>query len=145
MALINRDKDPSEQKEVIRMTWPSQVSTGASLLVGEIPCAGTIQSVRAIGMGVSGALQVLLRVARMAAGYTTIPVGISNLIVSNLGTSGPLGYSGLAATGSTLLQVLADDSLVVELVGANTAATQLTIDVVVKRTQDIVALNGVAT
>jgi len=48
-------------------------------------------------------MQVAFQVARFAGGATGISLGISNLILVNAGTSGPLGYPGLAVPGSTLL------------------------------------------
>lgn len=144
MAILNRDLDASQQKEVVRMTWPSQVSTGASLLIGILPSLGVIQSMRAVAIGQSGAMEMSLYVARNASGYTTFPVGISNLVIP--GASGGVGgYSGLAAVGSTLLNVLAGDVLVATLAGANSAAAQLSVEIVIKKTQDIVSMNGIST
>lgn len=143
MALINRDKDVSEQKEVIRFVSNTQLSAGASYLMAMLPYPCTIVGMEGGAIGLSGSPQLLLRLARIASGgATSIALGISNLVLSNLGASGPFGYSGLAATGSTLLLAQYKDILVAEIVGANTAAAQTCLDVIVKRTQDVVSMNG---
>ena len=145
MALVNRDKDVSEQKDVVRMAWTSQFSTGATLVIGEVPYPCTVQSAEAGCLGISGAPQLILRALRSTSGgMTSIILGISNMIIANLGLSGPLGYSGLAVPGSTLLSLQAKDVLIAEMAVANTAATQGVVEVVLKKTQDIVSYNGIS-
>ena len=143
MAVVNRSMDASEQKEVIEFSWNSQFSTGATLLIAPLPYPCTLQSMEGGCLGISGAPQIILRALRMTSGgATSIILGISNMVLANLGISGPLGYSGLAATGSTLLNLQYKDILVAEMAVANTAATQGCLEIVVKKTQDIVACNG---
>jgi hypothetical protein len=76
------------------------------------------------------------------AGATTIPVGISNLVLVNAGTSGIQGFSGLAAAGSTLLQLQAGDVLQYTTSVSNGNATSIALNAVIKKTQDIVSYNG---
>jgi hypothetical protein len=144
MAVVNRSLDASEQKEVVEFCWNSQVSTGATLLVAPLPYPCTVQSMEGGCLGSSGAPEMKLRALRMTSGgATSIILSISNMILAALGTSGPLGYSGLAAAGSTLLNLNYKDVLVLEMAAANSAATQGCIEIVVKKTQDIVSSNGV--
>lgn len=146
MAIVNRDKDPSDQKEVF--SWSSNslgattVNTGATFHVGIVPFAGVIQSFRAVAQGLSAAPLANLQILRFAAGGTSIAAGISALVVPAFGISGVMGYSGLAASGSTLLQVFPGDILQVEMSGANTASRSLLVSVVIKKAQDIVSHFG---
>jgi hypothetical protein len=145
MAITNRDLDASEQKEVFHWRGHTQINTGYTSWIGVVPFPCVVQSARAVAVGVSAAMQVAFQAQRFAAGNTVIGLGISNLILSNFGTSGCLGYSGLAAAGSTLLQLQQGDILMFETAVTNSAASQLALEVVVKKTQDIVAHNGVST
>lgn len=152
MGVTNRAKDASEQKDVFQWSYNraagsslGPINTGATAWIAIMPYAGVIQSMRAAAAGLSGAMQIALGVQRFAAGGTLIGAGISNLVVAEFGTSGIMGYSGLAATGSTLLLVQANDVLTITTSVANTAANALTVDVVVKKLQDIVSYHGVST
>ena len=110
-----------------------------------VPYPGVIQSMRAAAQGLSGAPIVNLQVLRFAAGGTSIAASISGIVLAEVGTSGIMGFSGLAAQGSTLLQLQAGDVLQFQTGGANTAARVLLLQVVVKKTQDIVSYHGVST
>jgi hypothetical protein len=167
MAIINRDGDASETKEWL--SWTSQqgggtsggtfgngyVPTGATLyLMGPMPYPFTIQSIRALSPnGGSGAIQLAFLIGRPAVGgMTLINIGLSNLVVTNgasfagtgfSGTFATTGYSGLANQGSTLLNGQAGDVLMAVTQGANTASNLLLIQMVWKKTQDIVSHNGI--
>lgn len=170
MALVNRDKDGSEQRDWI--SWSSAgtcfgasfgapggigaggVQVGATIyLSGPIPFPYVLQSANAMAYGTSGAPQLVFSILRPFVGQlsTLIAVGISNMVICNgasflgFGSSavGFLGYSGLAATGSTLLLGQRGDILVATTAVANTACTALTINMVVKRVQDVVTMDGV--
>lgn len=166
MALLNRDKDPSEQKDVVY--WSSQgLSFGATYAVGSgvgtvpvgntlmmsgpIPYAFTLQSVNAFNQGASGAPQMSFNLLRTVngGGQTMIAVSISSMVIPNgasfmtaFGYSGTLagGYSGLAATGSTLLLGQPGDILSGTTVTANTASTNLNVVWVLKKIQDVVTM-----
>jgi hypothetical protein len=145
MALVNRDKDPSEQKMEFNWVGATQINTGYTAWIAMVPYPCTIQSARAMAVGVSAAMQVAFQAQRFAGGNTVIALGISNMILQNFGTSGIQGYSGLAASGSTLLNLQAGDVLLFQTSVANSACSNLLLEVVVKKTQDIVAYNGVQT
>ncbi len=148
MAIVNRDLDASQQKVeynyVSNFVGATTVSTGSTGYIAMIASPGVIQSARFLATGLSGAMSVLLGVYRPGAGGTLIACGISAAILVESGATGVLGYSGLAATGSTLLLVQAGDALHFQTGVANTAARVLMIEVVVKKTQDIVSCNGVS-
>lgn len=142
MAIVNRDLDASQTKEVFYFSHAT-LSTGATRWIGLVPYPCTVQSMRATGVGVSN-LQIALQAQRFAGGNTVIALGISNLALANFGTSGAPGYSGLAAAGSTVLNLQAGDILMIETSVANAIATSVILEVVVKKTQDIVSHNGIS-
>lgn len=145
MAIVNRDLDASQQKEIVNVAFGA-VATAVTKQISILTAPVSLQSVAASALGVSNAMQVAFQVLRFVAGAgaTTINLGISNLVLVNQGTSGVLGFSGLAAQGSTLLNLLAGDVLQVTTSVANGNATDLTINLVLKRQQDILSLNGIS-
>lgn len=146
MALVNRDKDPSEQKDVLNWASRGAVATGVTLYLGVVPAAESLQSVSVAAHGVSNAMQVTFNIERfvVGAGITVIPIGISNLVLVNMSTSGILGFSGLVAQGSTLLSLQYGDVLSATTSGTNGNALDITMELVLKKVQDIVSYNGVA-
>lgn len=143
MALVNRDKDVSEQKEVVSVALGS-MATGVTRFAYVAPFAFTLQSVRQAAAGVSNAMQLAFEKIT-GSGSSGIPIGISNIVLQNRSTSGIVGFSGLAAVGSTLLNFSAGDTIQVISSVANGNATDLTLQLVLKKTQDIVSHNGVST
>lgn len=142
MAIINRDLDVSQTKDVVHAPLGA-VATGVTRFLCVVPYPCTLQSVRAAAAGVSNAMQVAFEVIR-GAGSSGIPMGISNMVLQNRSTSGVIGFSGLAAVGSSLLSLVAGDVIQAVSSVANGNATDLTLELVLKKTQDIVSHNGVA-
>lgn len=156
MAIIGRNLDVSLRKEVLQ--WDS-LSVGQSVLAGAadsavlgvstlvnmfmlaFPC--TIQSGAIYSLGNSGSPVITLNVNRFAAGATVFKFATMALTV--FGTSGVQGLSGLPAQSSTLLNLLQGDIIQMVTSGANTAIGQTVVQLVVKKTQDIVAYNNVST
>jgi hypothetical protein len=150
MAFINRDGDITEKKEWFQ--WSNQYGLGVSGLVqtgqtfvvgGPMPFPGTIQSGQVYATGISGAPQLALTVQRFVpgGGFTNITIGLSNMVVQAVSTSGPQGFSGLAAPGSTLLNFLTGDAFMITTSVSNTAIQSLLLQFVVIKTQDIVSHN----
>lgn len=151
MAIVNRDLDASQTKEVIHwMSTPATgisyglgVGTGVTIFIsGPMPYPGTVQSAQAVAIGRSGAPELVFSLFRPANGNTVVALGISNLVIPNGLSAAVTSYSGLAATGSTLLNFQRGDMFMVTTAGANTACTNLVVSMVVKKTQDIVTHNG---
>ena len=153
MPIINRDGDVSEAKEWI--TWVASQS-GASylglgtgitiMLAGPMPYPYIIQSAAAVATGTSGAPQLVFAINRVIGntGVTSIVIGISNYVIPSSASFAPsVGWSGLVQ-GSTLAIGFRGDILVASTAVANTACTNLLINVVVKKTQDIVSHNGIS-
>ncbi len=161
MAIVNRDHDASEQRDWL--SWsaglPVQgatftiangsgyVPTGTTLFMfGPMPYPYVLQSIIAVTNGASGAPQLAPFVIRpLVGGATMLLFGISNMVVANSASlsTASLSYSGLAATGSTLLLGQRGDMICASTAVANTACTQLMVQAVVKRVQDVVTLNGI--
>lgn len=156
MAIVGRDLDVSERK--VAFQWSAQfggqslvtdggvvTATGTTLFMFMMPFPCTIQSGSVFAQGISGAPQIGLFVERWAAGSTNFQIGISNMVLSAFGTSGVQGLSGLPAAGSTLLNLIQGDILLLQTSVSNTAIKNLIFELVVKKTQDIVAYNSVST
>lgn len=156
MPIVARDLDVSEKK--VALQWSNMlggqsllpasgaimgISTLINMFMVPFPC--TIQSGTVFSQGLSGSPQVTLNTVRWAPGATTFALSISAMVLTTFATSGPQGLSGLPASGSTLLNLQYGDVLQIVTSGANTAISQLIYELVVKKTQDIVAFNNVAT
>lgn len=146
MALVNRDADASQQKDVVSENIGA-IATGTTRYIHIVPYPCVLQSIRFAPAGVSNAMQIAVQNTRfiVGTGATAINMGISNAILANQGTSGILGYSGLAAQGSSFLQLQTGDVITIVSSVANGNATDLAIQLVLKKVQDIVAHNGVPT
>lgn len=143
MAIVNRDKDATEQKDVYTKRLTSIV-TGASVMVDMVASAGILQGVFVGALGLSGSPVWQLNILRFAGGLTSIAVGTSALTLQSFGTSGVQGFSGIAPQGSTLAIVQAGDVIQIVSSGANTAALEAVVVAVVKKTQDIVTQLGIS-
>lgn len=151
MPIVARDLDVSERKFVLEfktckaMNGTTTIATGTTLFVGMVPFPAEIQSITMAGQGLSGVPAMVPDILRFipGAGFTAITglVAGSTILLNAFGTSG-LTSASMIAAGSTLIQCLAGDVIQVRLLGTNTAATDLDIQVVVKKLQDIVSYNG---
>lgn len=141
MAIQNRDLGVSQQRDSLKLINNAALATGASLLGPSIPYACTVEGVWMGALGLSGSPQYNVNVLRFTSGGATVmALGISNLVVAAaLGVSGGMqGWSGIRAAGSSLLLLQAGDVLAVTSAGANTSSEKLVVDVIVKKTADIV-------
>lgn len=147
MAIQNRDMGLSEQRAVLNFVSNSAVVTGTSLVGPAVPYACVLQGVWAGALGLSGSPQYMFNVLRFTSGgATTVALGVSNMtIAAAIGASALAGWSGIRASGSTLLNLSKGDVVVVSSAGANTAAEKLVAALVVKRTDDIVQHFDLAT
>jgi len=141
MAICNRDMGASQQQDVYNVSLGA-VGTGVTKYLAVMPYPCTMQSVRSAAQGLSNALTIAFEVIR-GAGSSGIAIGISGMVLQNRSTSGVVGFSGLAAAGSTLLSFQAGDVVQVISSGANGAVSDLVLEMVVQKTQDFVSYNGV--
>lgn len=164
MAVLNRTLDVSEQRKVFELTVNTfatgtslyAVPTGATYLIGVVPWASTLDVAQLAAYGLSGAPTYQINVDRFitGTGFTTIilATGTSNLAVafgtSGIGTVGSslVGVSGMilagfgssiaGQSGSTLLNLLANDVLLLRTGGTTAAANSVAVTVVLKPLQD---------
>ena len=138
MAVVNRTLDASEQRKVAGIR-SGVVATGLTLPVVFADQPITIQSAQAAFFGISGSPVYLLTCQRFinGTGATVFEVG-STFAARAFGTSGllPAGIS-LPATGSSLLNLVSGDVLMVSTFGSNAAVSGLALSVVLLPTQDI--------
>jgi hypothetical protein len=137
MAVTNRSLDVSEQRKTF-VAGVGLVATGSTTHCFVMPSAGTLDGVRMAAAGISGSPVAQVAVLRFIAGtgFTSIGGVATTLALQTVGTSG-IQSVALAASGSTLLNLVAGDVIAVGLTGANSAVATLTVAAVVKQTQDI--------
>lgn len=148
MAIVNRTLDVTEKNKVYELSQGA-VATGITMVLGIVPYPSTLQCAQIAAYGLSGSPTYALAVNRFIAGtgFTTIVVGTgTSNIPAEFGTSGIgafgsslFGSSGmvLAAAGSTLLNLQANDVLVLASGGANSAVKGLACAVVIQPTVDV--------
>lgn len=143
MALINRDKDASEQKADFTTTVYAS-TTAATYLLWQAPYPCELRNLQQAASGLSGAPFHYVDIYRfvVGAGATTIGGLHASVAVVAVGTSGSQGFSVLAPSSSSLIQLQAKDWLVLRTAVANTAVASVTISGVVKKLEDIVSTYG---
>lgn len=134
MAIVNRDLDVTQARDVFSAAVA--VVTGQTYPLAIVPYGGQLQAAEITAVGLSGAPNFSLWLQRfvVGSGVTSIAVG-NSLAVTTFGTSGALGMSILGAASTFLLQ--SGDVLSLSVAGANTAATLVTVGLVVKCLQDV--------
>lgn len=142
MALVNRDKDVSEQLMPFSAVLNTSVGASAALLfpVAQMPFPCQLMGVAVAAASISGTPQVSLSIKRYTAtGVTTIPYVGSTLAVLAIGASAPYQMIPLAAASSTLVQLQAGDvvNLVEEFAGGNNGLGNAVVTVVARPLQDI--------
>lgn len=143
MALVNRDKDVSEQQLEYQIAIQN-ITTGLTLIVGNVPYPCSVQDIRFEALGTSGSPTANFEVHRFIVGTGATQItGLMQAAITlqALGTSGPQRAS-LAVAGSTLLLLQANDVLVWKSGGANSAALSASATIVVKALQDIKSYFG---
>ncbi len=146
MAIVNRDKDVTEQIVdfgVIVNSTPSAISAGVvnpgmstanTFVLFCVPYPAQLVNAGVGYFGLSGAPSHNLWVYRFAGGFTSIQIAAS-LAVSAFGTSGYQAFSILPAATSFPLQT--GDLIALSALTANTAVAQATITLCLKALQDI--------
>lgn len=137
MALVNRDKDVSEQREVIHAQLGA-VATGITLGCAIVPYSCELQAIRSSAIGLSGTPTAAFTIGRFIAGsgMTNITGGATTLTHTAVGTSGVQSWS-LAASGSSLVQLQSGDVLTLTSAGTNAAVANLAVSFVLKALTDI--------
>ena len=149
MAIVNRDMDSSERKEVFQIKLGG-VSGGASGIIAPattfaiciVPYAAELQSIRTYTQGASSApiLSFYKNVYVSGAGQTVYALGVSGIPLVNFASIGVQGASILPGSGSTSIQLNAGDVIIGNNVTG--AATEIAIELCLVKLQDIVQTNG---
>ena len=132
MAIVNRDYDASEQRDVV--SFSRLLVQAGSLMIWQAPYNFEVVGVAASARGISSAT---VRVDIVKFGGTNSISAMVALTVPAYGTSGVFVSASLAAAGSSHVQGAAKDALFIT-VPAGTGADDLVLNVVVKKLQDIV-------
>ena len=144
MGIINRTKEPSEQRRLLEFAATAAVATGVSAIIGyvETPCILEAGQIAAFGLSGAPSYQIVVNRFIAGIGFTAITVGSAN-IPPAFGTSGVAATGvSLPASGSTLNNLLANDVVMFQSGVANTAAAGLSIKLVVRAIQDTVKYFG---
>lgn len=142
MAIVNRDKNVTEQMETFSgiITTTVAASAGISFHTVQAPYPCTLKAVAVAANSVSGAPVIGIDIKRWSgAGVTTISYVGSTLTVTAHGISTAYQSVSLAASGSTLLSLQSGDVVVVNQLfsGGNVSAANMVVSVVLQATQDI--------
>lgn len=146
MSIVNRTLDASEQRKVLEVSLvAAQLTNGVTTPIAVVPYPSVLDAGEIAMYGISGAPQFSLAVSRFipGAGATSyvIAVGTSNIPLA-YGTSGGWAMV-LPASGSTLLQLQANDVLIVNQPGgASAAAVSAVVALDLKPIQDIKIVFG---
>lgn len=141
MAIVNRSLDASQQRIVLHQAVGA-VATGVTTIVGLVPWPSVLDAAQLALNGVSTTPTFELGVNRFIVGagftYIILAKGTSNALAYDYGVSGVV-TTGMyqAASGSTLLNLLANDQLVLTSGGSNAAVKSLSIGCVLRPIQDI--------
>lgn len=140
MGIINRTLDTSEQLEKVQL-YQTNTVTATTYLIYRCPRAMQIQSARSLCFGLSGAPTGTLKLTRFVSGAGQTTISISGALTHTaFGTSGVQSLS-LPAAGSSLLNLQSGDVLEYVTATANTALTDLLVEVVLKSVADIKTWN----
>lgn len=142
MAICNRDLDASQQKTSLRANVAA-LGTGLTLPLVIIDSPASIVSAKVAAFGISGTPTAALTIQRfiVGSGVTSYLGGFTTLTLQAAGTSGVQSVV-TAAAGSTALNLLAGDVIMVTSGGSNAAVTGLAVDLVIQYTQDIKSFFG---
>lgn len=140
MAIVNRDLDPSQQRDIYNCPLVNTI-TGQTYNLCLVPYPGQIVAAQQAVNGLSGAPNHSLWIQRFipGTGLTSINIG-NSLVATTFGTSGSQGFS---LPGAVTYPLQTNDVIMLSTAAANTAATSSTITLVIKALQDIKTVFGV--
>ncbi len=141
MAIVNRDKNITEQMETFSavVTTTVAASAGQTFHVIQAPYPGLLKSIDFAANSISGTPLVTAEIKRWSGAGVTSIVGIGGtLTVTPHGISTAYQSMSLAAPGSTLLSLQAGDVIVVnqQFSGGNVSAANMVVSVIIAATQD---------
>jgi hypothetical protein len=140
MPIINREKDSSEQRELLEFNIQGTV-TGGTYPVA-VPYAALAVGGFQAAIGLSGAPVHVFNISRFVAGSGTTLIALGGTItVSAFGTSGGQAFmfgtsGGVGSTMGAGVTLLANDLIIMTTSGSNAAVAQCSLSIVVKCLQD---------
>jgi hypothetical protein len=144
MAILNRDKDSTEQRDNYSLNGNGVIGVSALIPIFNAPCAQQMLALQVAAFGVSGTPILTPAIQRfiVGSGLTTIVGGFTALSVSAaFGTSGPVTLTPLVS-GSTLVQLQKNDVFLCVTSGANSAGNYV-MNAVAQTLQDVKSTYGV--
>lgn len=143
MPIINREKDVAEQRVEISENI-GLLATGVTRCIFLAPymCEVSISKMSAIGISGTPTAQLSINRFLAGVGVTNISGGFSAVTLQAFGTSGALTVPQLAA-GSSNIQLLVGDQLLLVSGGTNAAAADFEIFAAIKCLQDIKSHFGI--
>jgi len=147
MAIENRDLSGNEQRVPVYSTASAVVQgTNGTWVAGPVPYPCKVIGLEYVADGISGAAlgHFLKKSWAGTSLYFGYSMGISALAFQNVGTSGPQGYSGFAAPGSTLLNLQMGDTVTFNLSGGSQIGT-LQMNLIIQKVADITPYDGFPT
>ena len=136
MAIVNRDKDSSEQKDA-HFARIAPLPVSQTVAIFQAPHAGSVAAAQFAALTISGTPTTQLSIRRFVAGegQTLIPSGPAQALTAE-GTSGPEAYAF-----SATIQLEAGDHLCVVSAGANSSWAAVDCSFVFQSLQDIKSLD----
>lgn len=142
MAIVNRDYDNSEKREVLNFVVTPVTTSGGTFNLIPVPYQCEVEAIRLAASGLSGTPVFEIENYKFSGGVTINSAVSSATSVGLFGTSGLIALT-LGTAGTTQVQLDANSMLVLTVTGANSAAAQLTGSIVVRKLQDIATYFGV--
>lgn len=138
MAIQNMSLSDEEKQQAVGTELKNTV-TGVNYVVGRVQRACQVQSAKSYAAGLSGSPTGTLYVERFIVGTGAATFALSGALTqAAFGTSGIQSFS-LFAAGASQNDLQAGDIIRLLTGGANTAATEMAVQVVVKNMGDIKA------
>lgn len=133
MAINQRELSRAINRQALQFTEISVLATGTTNIVAVIPYNAAIDALGVATQGLSGSPVGSLSAYRsISGGITQIPLGVT-IPFQLLGTSGVLGVSVLPSGVS----LMAGDSVVMLMAGANSAVAGVLMQFVVRGLDDV--------
>lgn len=147
MAIVNRAVDPSQRRDIVAFNFGPVTLTGGTYVIEHVPYSCEVKAVRLNAFGLSN---VPVFEIENYAFITGSGATILNSAISTATSAGLFSTSGiislvLGTAGSTQVQCAPNSALVLTVTGANSAAAQVCVEVVLEKLQDVVTQYGVTT
>ena len=141
MAIVNRDKDATEQKEFINFTLNDVTTTGGTYVICPVPFQCEVKAIRLSAAGLSTVPVFEVEAYRFSGGVTINSAISTATSVGLFGTSGLVSLT-LGTAGSTQVFVDAGSAFVLTVSGTTAAAARVSGTIVVQKLQDLVTYFG---